>query len=76
MVERNRCRRGRIIECRGDYADYGRLLKLTAGLPLYVQNALKIAAGSYEGDIIASAQRWRSGHNCRNGAGTHPFRRI
>jgi hypothetical protein len=39
------------LGCRGDYADYERLLKLTAGLPLYVQNALKIAAGSYEGDI-------------------------
>lgn len=42
---------GASIGCRGDYADYDRLLKLTAGLPLYVQNALKIAAGSYEGDI-------------------------
>ncbi|HYW75842.1 MAG TPA: hypothetical protein VFA48_04350, partial [Gammaproteobacteria bacterium] len=27
------------------------LLKLTAGLPLYVQNALKIAAESYAGDV-------------------------
>lgn len=42
---------GASLGCRGDYADYERLLKLTAGLPLYVQNALKIAAGSYEGDI-------------------------
>jgi len=42
---------GASVGCRGDYADYDRLLKLTAGLPLYVQNALKIAAGSYEGDI-------------------------
>lgn len=42
---------GASLRCRGDYADYERLLKLTAGLPLYVQNALKIAAGSYEGDI-------------------------
>ncbi len=42
---------GASLGCRGDYADYDRLLKLTAGLPLYVQNALKIAAGSYEGDI-------------------------
>ncbi|WP_438382320.1 ATP-binding protein [Asaia sp. BMEF1] len=39
------------LGCRGDYEDYERLLKLTAGLPLYVQNALKIAAGSYDGDI-------------------------
>jgi hypothetical protein len=42
---------GASLGCRGDYADYERLLKLTAGLPLYVQNALKIAAGSYEGDV-------------------------
>jgi len=42
---------GSSLGCRGDYADYERLLKLTAGLPLYVQNALKIAAGSYEGDV-------------------------
>jgi hypothetical protein len=42
---------GAALGCRGDYADYERLLKLTAGLPLYVQNALKIAAGSYEGDV-------------------------
>lgn len=42
---------GASLGCRGDYADYDRLLKLTAGLPLYVQNALTIAAESYEGDI-------------------------
>lgn len=42
---------GASLGCRGDYADYERMLKLTAGLPLYVQNALKIAAGSYEGDV-------------------------
>ena len=42
---------GASLGCRGDYADYERLLRLTAGLPLYVQNALKIAAGSYEGDV-------------------------
>jgi len=42
---------GASLGCRGDYADYERLLKLTAGLPLYVQNALKIAAGSYGGDV-------------------------
>lgn len=42
---------GASLGCRGDYADYDRLLKLTAGLPLYVQNALKIAVGSYGGDV-------------------------
>ncbi|MEQ1756042.1 MAG: hypothetical protein ABL973_18110 [Micropepsaceae bacterium] len=42
---------GSSLGCRGDYADYERLLKLTAGLPLYVQNALKIAAESYDGNI-------------------------
>lgn len=42
---------GASLGCRGDYADYERVLKLTAGLPLYVQNALKIAAVSYEGDV-------------------------
>lgn len=42
---------GASLGCHGDYADYDWLLKLTAGLPLYVQNALKIAAVSYEGDI-------------------------
>jgi hypothetical protein len=42
---------GASLGCRGDYADYERVLKLTAGLPLYVQNALKIAAESYGGDI-------------------------
>jgi hypothetical protein len=42
---------GASLGCRGDYGDYERLLKLTAGLPLYVQNALKIAADSYEGEV-------------------------
>lgn len=42
---------GASLGCRGDYSDYDRLLKLTAGLPLYVQNALNVAAGSYDGDI-------------------------
>lgn len=42
---------GASLGCRGDYADYERLLKLTAGLPLYVQNALKIAAESYDGEV-------------------------
>jgi hypothetical protein len=42
---------GASLGCHGDYGDYDRLLKLTAGLPLYVQNALSIAADAYEGDI-------------------------
>jgi hypothetical protein len=42
---------GASLGCRGDYGDYERLLKLTAGLPLYVQTALKIAADSYAGDV-------------------------
>jgi len=42
---------GASLGCHGDYADYERLLKLTAGLPLYVQNALKIAAESYDGEV-------------------------
>ena len=42
---------GASLGCRGDFADYERLLKLTAGLPLYVQNALKIAADSYDGSV-------------------------
>lgn len=42
---------GASLGCRGDFADYERLLKLTAGLPLYVQNALKIAVDSYDGSV-------------------------
>ena len=42
---------GSSLGCRGDYADYERLLTLTGGLPLYVQNALKIAAESYGGSV-------------------------
>ncbi|MEQ9813325.1 MAG: ATP-binding protein [Azospirillaceae bacterium] len=42
---------GSSLGCRGDYADYERLLTLTGGLPLYVQNALKIAAESYDGSV-------------------------
>ncbi|WP_261338533.1 ATP-binding protein [Rhizobium leguminosarum] len=42
---------GASLGCRGDFSDYERLLKLTGGLPLYVQNALKIAADSYEGVV-------------------------
>lgn len=42
---------GTAVGCRGSYADYERLLQLTGGLPLYVQNALKIASESYGGDL-------------------------
>jgi hypothetical protein len=42
---------GASVGCRGSYKDYQRLLGLTGGLPLYVQNALKIATESYEGDL-------------------------
>ena len=42
---------GSSLGCRGDYGDYERLLALTGGLPLYVQNALKIAAESYGGSV-------------------------
>ncbi len=42
---------GSSLGCRGDFADYERLLTLTGGLPLYVQNALKIAAESYGGSV-------------------------
>lgn len=42
---------GASVGCRGNYEDYERLLGLTGGLPLYVQNALKMATESYEGDL-------------------------
>lgn len=42
---------GASLGCRGTYSAYGRLLKLTAGLPLYTQNALKITAENYDGDV-------------------------
>ncbi|MER8746127.1 ATP-binding protein [Mesorhizobium sp. M1004] len=42
---------GSSLGCKGDYSAYARLLKLTGGLPLYTQNALKIAAGNYEKDV-------------------------
>ena len=37
--------------CRGDYEAYDRLLTLTGGLPLYVQNALEIAAEYHDGHV-------------------------
>jgi hypothetical protein len=43
---------GLSIGCRGDYSTYERLLKLTGGLPLYTQNALKIAAENYGGEVL------------------------
>lgn len=42
---------GSSLGCRGDYSSYDRLLKLTGGLPLYTQNALKIAAENYDGEV-------------------------
>jgi len=42
---------GASIGCRGSYEDYERLLRLTGGLPLYIQNALKIASESYGCDL-------------------------
>lgn len=37
--------------CRGDYAACQRLLELTGGMPLYVQNALAITAAEYDGSL-------------------------
>jgi hypothetical protein len=42
---------GASVGVRGNYEAYERLLQLTGGLPLYVQNGLKIATDSYEGDL-------------------------
>ncbi len=42
---------GSSLGCRGDFSNYERLLKLTGGLPLYVQNALKIAVECYDGEV-------------------------
>jgi hypothetical protein len=42
---------GRGLGCTGDFAAYDRLRTLTAGLPLYVQNALKIAARNNSGIV-------------------------
>ena len=42
---------GSSLGCRGNFSDYEHLLKLTGGLPLYVQNALKIAAEGYKGAV-------------------------
>ena len=37
--------------CRADYATCNRLLRITGGLPLYVQSAVRIAASVYAGDL-------------------------
>lgn len=42
---------GSSLGCQGDYSTWERLLKLTGGLPLYTQNALKIAADIYDGEV-------------------------
>lgn len=52
---------GSFLGCRGDYSAYQRLQVLTAGLPLYVQNALQISANHYEGEWLGFATNWRSG---------------
>jgi hypothetical protein len=44
---------GHDLGCQGDFAAYDRLRTLTGGLPLYVQNALTIAARSNSGSIGA-----------------------
>lgn len=42
---------GQSYACQGDFATYDRLRLLTGALPLYVQNALRIAANEYEGNV-------------------------
>ena len=42
---------GQSCGCQGDFATYDRLRRLTGGLPLYVQNALRIAANEYAGSL-------------------------
>lgn len=42
---------GAVLGCHGDYAAYDKLLALTGGLPLFVQNALQIAAAQYGGSV-------------------------
>ncbi len=37
--------------CKGDAADYQRLIDLTGGLPLFVQNALAVAKTDYQGSV-------------------------
>jgi hypothetical protein len=47
---------GAALGCHGDYAAYERLLTLTAGMPLYVQSALQIAAQHYDGSVSRFSQ--------------------
>jgi hypothetical protein len=42
---------GQACGCDGDFATYDRLRSLTGGLPLYVQNAVQIAAHEYAGSV-------------------------
>lgn len=42
---------GASLGCRGNYSTYDWLLRLTGGLPLYTQNALKITAANYDGEV-------------------------
>jgi len=42
---------GQSCACQGDFKTYDRLRRLTGGLPLYVQNALRIAANEYAGSV-------------------------
>ncbi|MCK1538445.1 MULTISPECIES: SEC-C metal-binding domain-containing protein [unclassified Bradyrhizobium] len=42
---------GQSFACQGDFAIYERLRRLTGGLPLYVQNALRIAGNEYAGSV-------------------------
>jgi hypothetical protein len=42
---------GQSCGCQGDFVTYDRLRSLTGGLPLYVQNALGIAANEYAGSV-------------------------
>ncbi|APG07077.1 hypothetical protein BKD09_01935 [Bradyrhizobium japonicum] len=43
---------GHELACKGDFGTYDRLRLLTGGLPLYVQNALRISANEYDGSVI------------------------
>lgn len=43
---------GQSCGCQGDFAAYDRLRRLTGGLPLFVQNALRIAANEYGGSAV------------------------
>lgn len=38
-------------DCRANYATCNRLIRLTGGLPLYVQSSVRVAASAYGGDL-------------------------